>query len=287
MLKFKIFVSYLQRKSSCTHRNHSRKKAARRGFTLIELLVVIAIIAILAAILFPVFARARENARRTSCSSNLKQLALGVMQYTQDYDEKLPLQQIPAAGTTISDLALWDTGASPKYWYWPQLIYSYTRSKQIWFCPSSDYVNAVPEGSQFGHYGANLSLMQASVGVSLAACVAPTQNYMLMDANAINVYPDTSFAPALANPPYYVPGVGDTNATAKASCTAFAGAPFNLPAAASDCNTGRHFGGVNVAFADGHVKWQKTAVLGDQARRVGATGTSAPQNDGYWDPRNG
>src|SRR5215216_4432933 len=62
----------------------------RRGFTLIELLVVIAIIAILAAILFPVFARARENARRTSCLSNLKQLSLGIMQYTQDYDERLP-----------------------------------------------------------------------------------------------------------------------------------------------------------------------------------------------------
>ena len=65
----------------------SHKKSA---FTLIELLVVIAIIAILAAILFPVFARARENARRSSCQSNLKQIALGFMQYTQDYDEKFP-----------------------------------------------------------------------------------------------------------------------------------------------------------------------------------------------------
>lgn len=61
-----------------------------KGFTLIELLVVIAIIAILAAILFPVFARAREKARQTSCLSNLKQLALGVLMYTQDYDEILP-----------------------------------------------------------------------------------------------------------------------------------------------------------------------------------------------------
>ena len=61
------------------------------AFTLIELLVVIAIIAILAAILFPVFARARENARRSSCQSNLKQIALGIKQYTQDYDEKFPL----------------------------------------------------------------------------------------------------------------------------------------------------------------------------------------------------
>lgn len=62
----------------------------RKAFTLIELLVVIAIIAILASILFPVFARARENARRTSCVSNLKQLGLGMMQYTQDYDERYP-----------------------------------------------------------------------------------------------------------------------------------------------------------------------------------------------------
>ena len=61
-----------------------------KGFTLIELLVVIAIIAILAAILFPVFARARENARRASCQSNEKNLMLSVMQYTQDYDERMP-----------------------------------------------------------------------------------------------------------------------------------------------------------------------------------------------------
>jgi prepilin-type N-terminal cleavage/methylation domain-containing protein len=66
---------------------HSKPKK-KFGFTLIELLVVIAIIAILAAILFPVFGRARENARRSSCQSNLKQIGLGAMQYTQDYDEQ-------------------------------------------------------------------------------------------------------------------------------------------------------------------------------------------------------
>ena len=74
----------------------------RRGFTLIELLVVIAIIAILAAILFPVFARAREKARQTACLNNVKQLSLAVMQYTQDYDEILPACTTPATRQTIT-----------------------------------------------------------------------------------------------------------------------------------------------------------------------------------------
>ena len=72
-------------------------RASRRGFTLIELLVVIAIIAILAAILFPVFAQAREKARQTQCLSNMKQIGVGLMMYAQDYDETLPIQ--PLDGT--------------------------------------------------------------------------------------------------------------------------------------------------------------------------------------------
>jgi len=94
--------------------------AQRRGFTLIELLVVIAIIAILAAILFPVFATAREKARQTSCSSNMKQLGLGVLQYIQDYDETLPCG------------ADWhDNGAG-----WACQVYPYLKSKGVFVCPS-------------------------------------------------------------------------------------------------------------------------------------------------------
>jgi prepilin-type N-terminal cleavage/methylation domain-containing protein/prepilin-type processing-associated H-X9-DG protein len=92
------------------------------AFTLIELLVVIAIIAILAAILFPVFARARENARRSSCQSNLKQIGLGVMQYTQDYDETFP-----PLGTLIPG------ACRPNYF---QIIYPYIKSTQVMQCPS-------------------------------------------------------------------------------------------------------------------------------------------------------
>ncbi len=96
-----------------------------KGFTLIELLVVIAIIAILAAILFPVFARARENARRASCQSNLKQLGLGIQQYTQDYDEKYPQNNM---GYPLKD----GNGQTT----WDVVIYPYTKSAQILVCPS-------------------------------------------------------------------------------------------------------------------------------------------------------
>ncbi len=97
-----------------------------RGFTLIELLVVIAIIAILAAILFPVFAQAREKARQASCQSNLKQIALGLAMYAQDYDEMVckNYQYMPQPGATM--LA-----------WWPDLIQPYVNNWQLFVCPSS------------------------------------------------------------------------------------------------------------------------------------------------------
>jgi prepilin-type N-terminal cleavage/methylation domain-containing protein/prepilin-type processing-associated H-X9-DG protein len=97
-------------------KNPSRQNA----FTLIELLVVIAIIAILASILFPVFGRARENARRSSCQSNLKQLGLSLIQYSQDYDEKL----------VVND------GGTPRRG-WQDRLMSYVKNEQIYICPSS------------------------------------------------------------------------------------------------------------------------------------------------------
>ncbi len=99
---------------------------SRSGFTLIELLVVIAIIAILAAILFPVFGRARENARRSSCMSNLKQIGLGVMQYVQDYDEKYPqAYYYPNNNSSAGGYAQWSGTTQP-----------YLKSEQIFVCPS-------------------------------------------------------------------------------------------------------------------------------------------------------
>ena len=111
-------------------KNASPSAARKRGFTLIELLVVIAIIAILAAILFPVFARARENARRASCQSNLKQIGLADLQYSQDYDEKL-----------TPNFSTGGPGGSAVLWH--GLLQPYAKSKQLFVCPSAG--GTVPE----------------------------------------------------------------------------------------------------------------------------------------------
>lgn len=113
-----------------SRRNNSRKtnKCAYSAFTLIELLVVIAIIAILAAILFPVFGRARENARRSSCQSNLKQVGLGFIQYTQDYDNYLPATQTSSPTKT-----------------WPTLTDPYVKGAQLYICPSGERPSFAPD----------------------------------------------------------------------------------------------------------------------------------------------
>jgi prepilin-type N-terminal cleavage/methylation domain-containing protein/prepilin-type processing-associated H-X9-DG protein len=116
-------------------RSVERGRRWHHGFTLIELLVVIAIIAILAAILFPVFAQAREQARKTSCLSNTKQLGLSIMMYVQDYDETYPMNSFDGMAIGTADN---DTG-SPNYisidtWMWA--IMPYIKNRQILACPS-------------------------------------------------------------------------------------------------------------------------------------------------------
>ena len=106
-----------------TSRSRTSTNLGNSGFTLIELLVVIAIIAILAAILFPAFARARENARRASCQSNLKQIGLAITQYTQDYDENMP--------------AAWWVMPSGAQMSWKDAVQPYVKSVQLFACPSN------------------------------------------------------------------------------------------------------------------------------------------------------
>jgi prepilin-type N-terminal cleavage/methylation domain-containing protein/prepilin-type processing-associated H-X9-DG protein len=166
----------MQQQNSRTHRQG-------QGFTLIELLVVIAIIAILAAILFPVFARARENARRTSCLSNAKQIMLGAMQYSQDYDEKYNPEYNYGAGSVAA--------------YWPYLLQPYLKSTQIFDCPSAtdgtyiSYLMSHPTyilaNSYYTDYGLNTQLFEygiggASAGVAQAAISQPSATVFMTDS---------------------------------------------------------------------------------------------------------
>lgn len=141
---------------------------AKRGFTLIELLVVIAIIAILAAILFPVFARARENARRASCSSNMKQIGLGVMQYSQDYDELYVPRNIRINSTDIA---------------WHQLIQPYVKSTQLMRCPSNPENTIVSFAAAEGYPAVNRSYAMSGWigGSALSRVQAPATKVMVAE----------------------------------------------------------------------------------------------------------
>jgi prepilin-type N-terminal cleavage/methylation domain-containing protein/prepilin-type processing-associated H-X9-DG protein len=241
----------------------SRIRLPKRGFTLIELLVVIAIIAILASILFPVFARARENARRASCMSNLRQIGLGVMQYTQDYDEKYPVAtwgswQSPATYTTqntdgmpgkkfiVSD----GTSAGTGNWVtWMDIIYPYVKSTQIFSCPSS---TASPETPSYG-YNRLISRtpLHESSGISLAEMQRPSEVIMILDYNTVyNLYANgNDFQNYYMNNPSVWPSVWP------------------------------HLEGGSVAYTDGHVKWTKR----------GAAPTYIPSgnedNNPAWNPK--
>jgi len=235
----------------------------RRAFTLIELLVVITIIAILAAILFPVFARARENARRTSCLSNLKQMGLALMQYTADYDEKYPTSYV-ATAQAPPDGIRW---VNADLWFWPQTLYAYHKSAEVFLCPSARSTQYGTTPTSAGRpiafsdqYGANVMLMPpgpatGATVVSMAAVQSPAAVYMLMDSGSYVMAPrDMGGIKPITNPDksayWYLPG----------SCSIPGVATTGLiTVRADDCTNGRHFLGVNVAFADGHVKWLKSS----------------------------
>jgi prepilin-type N-terminal cleavage/methylation domain-containing protein/prepilin-type processing-associated H-X9-DG protein len=262
----------------------------KRGFTLIELLIVIAIIAILAAILFPVFGRARENARRSSCQSNLKQMGLGFMQYTQDYDEKLPSGFIFSGGTSAG------TG-------WAGEIYPYVKSQQIFVCPSDDNRAASKISysanrnilATAGDYG-GISGATARLNATAKTVMAFETRMSAFSAFQFNWTTELSTpqGPAGGNPWFSAVGNGVGCTTDHDNCgltyaTGLLGTltgpvttNFEFGGGGFYGNgqfygaTGRHLEGSNFLFADGHVKWLKGGAVSPGSNA--ATETSAAVN---------
>jgi prepilin-type N-terminal cleavage/methylation domain-containing protein/prepilin-type processing-associated H-X9-DG protein len=250
-----------------------RDEGRTKGFTLIELLVVVAIIAVLAAILFPVFARARENARRASCISNLKQYGLATIMYVQDYDEHYPPNYNYPNGTS-TPVALdgaWNSGGQT---CWPVILYPYTKSMGIVYCPSASKNPALNFGANgnpiYLNYGANdlvFLLPTAASPVLQSKLATPSLTYMLMDFGAIRADAAYAYTPSATN---YLPGTGELGVTPSSAIASYA---------ESDFQSGRHFGGVNVCFVDGHVKWLKTSVMLAQAQETTPTKYGAFSQD--------
>ena len=216
-----------------------------QGFTLIELLVVIAIIAILAAILFPVFARARENARRASCQSNLKQIGLGFMQYTQDYDEKYPPFQF------IFD----PSEATRKYYYYWNSLNPYIKSTQIWACPSNSSgtfssAGYIADGVFKATDNISYTYNGALHGAALASVDSPAEVFLSWDVQPGYAWSGYAYSASynLTNP-----AAGETVDYA----TAHNGDRGRTPQGQKNSPSySRHLDGDNYLFADGHVKWQ-------------------------------
>jgi prepilin-type N-terminal cleavage/methylation domain-containing protein/prepilin-type processing-associated H-X9-DG protein len=242
---------------------HKSRSDVKRGFTLIELLVVIAIISILAAILFPVFARARENARRASCQSNLKQLALGMMQYTQDYDEKFP----GYAGDTNTCKIVSTNCAG-----WAFTVQPYVKSVQVLQCPSVNVVLSTDSGNgNYSTYADNLALgynqtTGVSTGTNLAVLTQPSVTVMLCD------YVPWFSASWASGTGYGNSTTGTSGALAKL---------YKIGDNSSTAGNDRHLNGANFAYTDGHVKWSKMlpdgTVMGMyQAATPGSVSGSSP-----------
>jgi len=246
-----------------------------KGFTLIELLVVIAIISILAAILFPVFARARENARRASCMSNMKQIGLGIMQYTQDYDEHYPLSAVYADQTDASMpgklfKVSTDICSSSYCITWADLIYPYVKSSQLFSCPSV-------RNSTYPSYGYS------------AALGNPTNKYKFNFAMYVSggAYPTTALAEVQRPSETYA--IVEYNYSAAIWAGPYAqGAAARSTTASTYLRVIPHLGGGNVVYADGHVKWvnaeQFKSIGADTSCHLDSIDQSSAYCDRNWNP---
>jgi len=266
------FAGHKAGRNVASHRvlETDRQTSHKSGFTLIELLVVIAIIAILAAILFPAFAKAREAARRSSCSSNLKQIGLGIMQYVQDNDETMPPGLASYDGS-------WQTT-------WATAIQPYIKSLELFRCPSDSLNQPSSNPNLDGvpiSYGANMVIdglspneMIGAFGswengnpfwskpVKMATFVRPSHTIAVAekhnDETGVTSAHSTGFASDWIDPDWKFnwpsgPNGGAMNRIPNPSVSGWTPAEKGLT---GDVST-KHLGTSNFLFADGHVKAMK------------------------------
>jgi len=219
-------------------RGTTNQRSLRAGFTLIELLVVIAIIAILAAILFPVFSRARENARRASCQSNMKQLGLGFAQYLQDYDSKYPeggnyQNWLPGNGDWVAGFKNTE-GLADNKTFAPTgdkadvqdgSLYPYVKSAQIYVCPSA------PDSDKGLTYSMNCEMVRVPESI----VPSPSSIVLLVDEGPVGHDANGAASGNGSTNDGFFWASNDSNAT--------------------DSLATIHLGGGNLLFVDGHVKF--------------------------------
>jgi len=263
------------------------------GFTLIELLVVIAIIAILAAILFPVFAQAREKARSISCLSNEKQIGLGVKMYIQDYDEQNMFHWYGPVGVTVNVPAY----PGNTFQTWMEVVNPYVKNSQIWICPSSpksltDFTNScagavlvssyvwpstfmysfwadpfIPRNGTFGGVPAYNNLQNTSCTLPWSVCSSMEQTNSPAESAFLWEGYYGAFPEPANNPGYSYAAVFGS------ACTYGSNGFYGASGVdrTIDPKYSRHNIGQNVVFCDGHAKWYggKTFFGNNGARTTG------------------
>jgi prepilin-type N-terminal cleavage/methylation domain-containing protein/prepilin-type processing-associated H-X9-DG protein len=255
--------------------NYATDGSGKSGFTLIELLVVIAIIALLAAILFPVFASAREKARQTTCTSNMKQIGLMFTQYEQDFDDMLPYAESSAGNATATPPRSWDQEIKP--YSGVGVITSNAPNSSIFACPDDtisrgssltirSYAMVRSRGNGVAQSAVTVNGASVSLGRPLNAILAPSSTFLLAEwptkynylTSNSDPFVDTPDQPIGTNA-YFGQDCIDPGASSSGDCVTQIGSFY-------------HSGGFNYLYCDGHVKWMipsQTIGTGDNGSGTG------------------